>query len=1210
MALVLSLHSWARAQQSGERTRQTGPAPSGQAPSGASTSRPASPKPEPQPTAPAAVEAGPEAEGRRQADAQARAERSARLRERARKLRALAAGTLDPAVSLEGLFTLDLQDPAFGRRDALAELASAATGPVPAAPAADKRGKRSEPKPLDVTALTPEQDLRAALAAFLRLPVERRAALIAEHRARAEALQAARTREGRARERLESLEQRNARLRAFLNGNLDPSVDPAPLLSLPLGDVTSPGLHGRLSRLSALASQVSSDDSPPPQAATAQPAIDAQSTETAPDAGVAESPGAGASPPTLEAQLEAAEGELDRLLVRFASLAPEAQQALFQHHANRGEQAVQAAAAPPAREQEALEAASRAAEAAEVAAEKREQALEAARAARSRSLRLLEQERARLHAIEEAQARHEESLEKERARLGADREEALAWNERVAAVGDKGFFERPKPQDAERLHRRIGGVLDVMHDRLSRVLQSLIVGPERGVPLGERLDEELLHEEHRGQLDALWSSVAHKDEALRAMESRLLWERASELRDAIVALNRARLQALGLSGRAYRSEVTGFGPRGVQEARRELQQVALELRYHVLELPRHLRHLQDDLSRSPFALVWSAIHLLIVLALFRMWRQHADRALTRMRRAAREGVAQTATTRLLASSAWYLRRIHRPLDWLVLLWIVLGMAGELAALPEVGFVRLVLIWVLGGSLVVLLLDAVAARQNQRSLRTAEHAALRLRSLRLLGLTVVVLGLLLNLTEASLGQGTIYAWTWVLCFVLAAPLWLLLVYWWRSIIFERLQARAEDDPFARVLAARSEGLLAVPAAMAGGAYLLFAGLLRWVRDELYDIELTRRVLAYLVRTQVARHSRAAGARSGRPASQLSETQARFFRPGAKIGKVIDYASDELTAVARMVGEDSSTLTAVVGERGRGKTAFLERLCERLGERAVKVTCPRGEPGELLSVLAAELELGDRAGVEQVAEALRAARVLVVCVDDVQHLVRPTIDGLERLDEVEELARRCGGVSWVLAIDSPAWAFVERAFGDRVAFDGVIKLPRWTETQLGELIRARTEQAGLDPEFDDLTARRQLADLDEGDEERLEQSFYRIIWDSSDGNAAVALRSWRDSLWRTEDGRIWVRMFDEPSTAMVDTSPLSVLFVLRSILQMDVADRDDLVEATNLTPGEVHNALRFAEARGFVEEVGEGAVRVTWPWYRAVTRVLSRKRLLVI
>jgi hypothetical protein len=298
-------------------------------------------------------------------------------------------------------------------------------------------------------------------------------------------------------------------------------------------------------------------------------------------------------------------------------------------------------------------------------------------------LRLLEQERARLHAIEEAQARHEESLEKERARLGADREEALAWNERVAAVGDKGFFERPKPQDAERLHRRIGGVLDVMHDRLSRVLQSLIVGPERGVPLGERLDEELLHEEHRGQLDALWSSVAHKDEALRAMESRLLWERASELRDAIVALNRARLQALGLSGRAYRSEVTGFGPRGVQEARRELQQVALELRYHVLELPRHLRHLQDDLSRSPFALVWSAIHLLIVLALFRMWRQHADRALTRMRRAAREGVAQTATTRLLASSAWYLRRIHRPLDWLVLLWIVLGMAGELAALPEV-----------------------------------------------------------------------------------------------------------------------------------------------------------------------------------------------------------------------------------------------------------------------------------------------------------------------------------------------------------------------------------------------------------------------------------------------------------------------------------------------------------------------------------------------
>ena len=60
-------------------------------------------------------------------------------------------------------------------------------------------------------------------------------------------------------------------------------------------------------------------------------------------------------------------------------------------------------------------------------------------------------------------------------------------------------------------------------------------------------------------------------------------------------------------------------------------------------------------------------------------------------------------------------------------------------------------------------------------------------------------------------------------------------------------------------------------------------------------------------------------------------------------------------------------------------------------------------------------------------------------------------------------------------------------------------------------ATLEAAGLEPDYDQLILPRQLDEMAyeiEGDRQR--HGFNRILWDSSQGNPAVALRLWRDSM----------------------------------------------------------------------------------------------------
>ena len=1057
-----------------------------------------------------------------------------RIDARRLSIEALADGRLDPEIEPRWLLTFDADDGLLRSED-LEQLRSFLRG-----------GKLPRRRGGPSTSVAQARErLVVATAAFLRRPAAERSAAIEAHRERGRSLQAARA---ALLERREQLDDQLRTIEAFVAGNADAAVDARKLLAIDLESLAAP---------------------PTP--------VPAESDE-----------GLGA----LRVAVVAAQRAVDAAREEFWGRPKAERDGLFAAHAARGEAPKPATdaepdAAPPAETPEVTSDVDEAERA-------REEALAEAEAAQTEALRRIAEERARLLGVKGELASFELGLTRAREQAGAHRS-TIDGLERAADESVEAHEElRDPPRDPDRLYADVSEELVRARDRLKGALRRLTDGgsdvPPRGAP-AEAVDPS-------EELDALRDELSDLAARLTEDEAAQRWALADAYRDDIVTflrLNAARLRLLPITSPEVRDEVTGLGRAGLQQAGRELDQIALELRYRSMSLPRHGRALLRAVSDEPLSALLGALKLALILVLFRAWRTRAPALLERL---------QTGTGRpWVRTFVWYFARVRKPLDWLALAGaLYIGTAG-LEVLPELELVWLIVLWLMVGSATILFVDAVAARQHRRVGTVSKSAPERIRSLRLIGLAVVYTGLVLSVADALVGRGAIYTWVLRTCWLLLIPIAILLTRWWRPHVAEALQAEADG---AFVTWARSPGgrLAGFVKSASAGLFLLARGTWRWIVRRAAAFETTRRLLAYLFRREVAK-----AAQGTTTAGPLLEPglRRRFVEPLPQ--RVDGVAADERAALIEAVMSDEWTVSALVGERGMGKTTTLLGLREHAAHRRVLVVqCPAAGFAGLVVSLAALLGMEGPVTPQTLAAALAEAGPTVIAIDDAQRMVRPTVGGLQGLDAFWELSRAAGpNVSWVVAMGAAAWQYVSRARGDRLHFTQILRLPPWTDEQIAALIRTRCRVADVVPSFEGLVVPRQYDDDELDEDERAEVGFYRILWDYSGGNPYVASFFWGESLRQGQDGELVVRLFHDPPAAELDGLSLPLQFTLRALVQLEQATKPEIAAAIRLPVGEVDDALRFALGRGYVER--DGAIySITWPWFRAITTMLQRQHLL--
>lgn len=1021
---------------------------------------------------------------------------------------------------------------------------------------------------------------------------------------------------------IERTEEKTRQVRALIAGNLAASVDPGRLFDVPLDDDAAIAVE--LKRLEAVTAQgaLGAAAAPPP-ASSATPTTQAAPARSetpptaapeappvlAPSAAPEESPSSAPppSPPssgsTVPPALWRAQLELDEARMAFLSLSEDKRRALLAAHAGK-------AAAAKAGAQKTEQKLSQAEDKKRVAQAAQERALEAASLAKSEASKLLQEERARLLGIKVRQADYEAKLIHEERSLDERSEATLAWRRRVA---DHIKARQEGSADAfatDALYSELRRSLRRARESLSAAIGSAREGPQDvPMPGPDRLDTAGA-EIDTAEYDKLREEAVRAGNRLAEHARALKWRRAKVLLEQIESLNHERLELLPFLTPSRKSTLTSFSADGFDQALGELRQVTLVLRYHVSALTHWVTEIDSGLSAGArgFFATLGVVKVLALLIALGWWRRRADRVLGRLQRRAEIKRGEGLVGVYGPGALWVLRRIRSPLEWWAAIAFALRLSGPVVEnLLEVRLFWLVASWTLGGATAVLFLDAMAARRPPRVRSEIDVAALRLRSLRVLGRVIVTFGLILALSAELVGKGTLYSWVLSTCWFAAIPIALLFVGWWRSVIFDRLEPRQRRSAFARWVVKNRTGYRSFFAAASGGVYLLGLGAVRLGRDYLSGLTIVRRVLAYLFRREITKQAE--------EAPQLSPLPAKYretFAPSRQTDDIVVTAADEeLEEVASRIDAEGGGVFAIVGERGSGKTTLIRRLLKS-HPASKHVECPPGDPVEVRRALLAALDLEDGAGDEEIRDRLQAMpEDNALILDDAHRLVRHTIGGLVELDRMLALARDSSNVcTWVFAFDASVFQLVERARGTRPLFDSVIQMKPWSEEGIAWLLESRTEACGLKPRFDHLVK----GSMD-GDEQsraelvaRTKTSYYRLLWDYSGGNPAVALHFWSRSLGIDAAGTVRAGLFSAPPTLDLERLPDTAAFVLRAIVRLDPAGLGDIVESTRLTMDQVRDALRYASFRGYVVSDSEGRVAIDWTWFRAVTRVLQRKHFL--
>ncbi len=1005
--------------------------------------------------------------------------------------------------------------------------------------------------------------------------------------------------------------EKAAQIDELLEGTLSIDVEPASLFAVDITDPQSAAIEGSWLRIvvdrATAAAEEKSDaaEADEPTEAAPKNAQPADGDAQAPEVEKAEAEYATlrqTNPKLFEARLA-----LDRARLRFFSLSEAERKKVLDVHSARQKNPEGTVPSQQLSDAQLRE---------KRAQREREKALEAARTARSEAERLIAEERARLLTVAERQAQFDAHLAEREQVLQKIADERLSLRRLVREVLGEARLPIPNTTRVDATYDRLIRELRTTRNSLAGSLAKLN-STRSGVPTaGKNRLEGIPEEMDLREVEATRREVTEGAEKLERKASKFYAEASYVHYTDMEALDDLRLQLVPHLSDAKRNTVTGLGPGGLDQAFSEARHVILVLRYHHSATSRWVSEVTrptETRGKSALTATLIAIKWVLPIGVFIWWRRRAERSLKWLEDKVREDVQRERTpgkTHPGLHVIELVKRVRRPAEWLLLVWAIAWLLPpEAQGLLEVELTRTVFTWTLGGVIAVTATDFLAdlegPRYRRRSVLLTAH--LRLRSLRLVGRAVVVFGLILALTDQLVGKGTIYSWVFNVVWFAALVIFIILVKWWREVIFRRVESKRKKTRFDTWVAANRTGWKSFVAAVSGGTALFVAGGYRALRARVSAFSLTRQLLAYLFQRDMSRQAEVVTKDQFKP---LDRERYLLLSPMKHSDELIPSVADaQLDEIIDRINLPGGGVFAIVGERGSGKTTLIKRIADK-AEDIIRVPTPFGDMSAFEPVLLKALKkkgpLED--AVREFDEAKRDAGILI---DNAHRLIQPMVGGFEGFDRVLSMARTCSNnISWVFAFDEVIWRLLQRMRGTKPLFDDVIRIAPWKEEGIVSLLTSRNEKAGIEPSFEGLMGALP-EDADEIDyEEALastEENYLRLLWHYSSGNPGLAMHAWRMSLGLDDAGQVRVRVFQAPSPALLEGLPDNAHFVLRAIVQLERARLSQICEVTRLPMAAVQDVVRYGKVKGYIHESEDG-IGITWTWFRAVTKLLQRRHLL--
>ncbi|MBT8496277.1 MAG: AAA family ATPase, partial [Deltaproteobacteria bacterium] len=742
------------------------------------------------------------------------------------------------------------------------------------------------------------------------------------------------------------------------------------------------------------------------------------------------------------------------------------------------------------------------------------------------------------------------------------------------------------------------------------------------------------------------TALAAEADLLRKERRALRADQAAEWRAHALGLARLRDRALRRISPALASEIYGLNRSSLAEVQAEGAELAIRGLHYLGRRSAQLKRASGSLRtlRAIASLAVSSIELLLFVGLvwwaMRRWKGWMRGVVSAMSRYVHLG----GWPLIFARVADALQTCGPPLILAaasVAVYQFLG-ATESPAEIRVGFEIVFWTALLRGQLRFLegFADNVSARREQAARDRREEAALddsvesndRLpkheredynraaklfkRSWKVLTWFVGLFVITIELVQLSMGDGVVAHHLFFFAKVLAIPVLIITVHWWRAMIVtayaHRIDARSKFASFVIKHGSRWYGAVVALVAM---PVLLATRGTRLVREHVAGLNTTRRILAFLFRRQIERHAEKSG-KSESIVVELPDKLVELFPHdslAAETAPLRPPTVDEVeTKINAWLESPVDGSAALVGGAGMGKTTILNFLSAELEVEVNTIDIDRKvvKTADLWTTLADKLDLpadtkSEEAAISAIKERYSKA---IVAVDNAHNLFLRRVGGFEAWRGLTRLVNAtCNDVFWILALNDVAWGYLLALDGGVSPFRSVLVIHGLTEDSLRKVMMSRMRTGRFRTSFSDLLISDQPGMRRSTQIIRTSRGYFSMLWDYTQGNPRLANHFWLKSL-AVDDKTARVRLFSTPPIDELEALRDEAAFTLAALVEHENLNATELSLITNLPKDRARFLLQLCHDKGILKSPEVGRFEVSTHWQVAVYRYLRRKNLL--
>lgn len=653
----------------------------------------------------------------------------------------------------------------------------------------------------------------------------------------------------------------------------------------------------------------------------------------------------------------------------------------------------------------------------------------------------------------------------------------------------------------------------------------------------------------------------------------------------------------------FRALVTSSKLNGISEAKLELNYIKLQALIIVKATFQRVFEIPYRFTSAPVDVIVSILLILLAIYLLKAWRAWAKVGLPQARQKILSIRPRSTGKVRVARAIWYFENTRAPIEWLFFITFVLNSIDIIQLPIVIEILSTITLWVCLTYFVFSFLTKMIERGKQSVLKDitpGQSASLKI-AVWWAGLHILVF----QLMSLFIPYGTVSSWLQTLFLFLIIPIYVFFIFQWRDHCFEFLDEERETPKFIVKAVKQRTGIRGFLSANVALIFALYFYLSSEFLNVISKVESGRRITAEIYRKKLINDNTEVLDKSKTLAELDPELNEIIVN--SKISEVDSVLAKPLEKIIKMVESNERSHVAIIGERGIGKTYFLEKLNQRHSNTLI-LSCTEDFNDLLLSL---QQQLGIEADNPKTAEIIKAIeeqQIDLILLDNCHRFLTPTISGQREVRRLYGWINELKGlVLWVLTFDNSAWNLLS-SLGIATGFYSTeIELKKWTEEQITELFENRIKDADIELDFSQLVIPRQLADIDDDSlETRNQTGIYRIIWGYADGNPAIACRTFADAISHEKD-KYLVRLPDYPETKIIEHFDINTLLVLRVICQFGRCSVNGIVQNLRLHGLIVNSAVSSCEAQGIIEKI-QGRYQVSWLWYRNVSKYLARQNLL--